>query len=177
MNITILWLSVFGGIAAWATLIHLNWSRLRDSGGVDALFTFLAAIHVFRFIGLAALVPTHVDGEVFGFTQTYLAQVGYGDYIAGLLACLALMATKGQWPAKRALQWLFVVVGTVDTINAGPQFILAITDQNNVGALGWLILTIYVPALIVTETLLVLLMLGKVGRMADAPQKMMAARA
>jgi hypothetical protein len=117
MNITILWLSVFAGLAAWGTIIHLNWARLRDStgigGGVDALFTFLAAIHVFRFIGLVALVPTHVDGAAFGFTQTYLAQVGYGDYVAGLLACLALVATKGQWGAKRILQWLFVIVVSV----------------------------------------------------------------
>jgi hypothetical protein len=168
MNITILWLSVFAGIAAWATLIHLNWSRLRDMGGIDALFTFLASIHVFRFIGLVALVPTHVDGGQFGFTQTYLAQVGYGDYVSGLLACLALVATKGGWSAKRILQWAFVIIGTLDTINAGPQFILAIHDQNQVGALGWLILTIYVPALIITEVLLVLLLTGRIGRKANA---------
>jgi hypothetical protein len=34
--------------------------------------------------------------------------------------------------------------------------------------LGWLILTIYVPALIITEVLLVLLMTGRIGRKANA---------
>ncbi len=50
--------------------------------------------------------------------------------------------------------WAFFLEGTADTLNAGPNFALHITDQNLVGTMGWLILTIYVPALVVTELLL-----------------------
>jgi hypothetical protein len=75
--------------------------------------------------------------------------------VAGLITLLVLVWLRGAmlWA------WAFVIEGTLDTINAGPQFILAIHDQTLVGALGWLILTIYVPALIVTEIVLVWLLL------------------
>jgi hypothetical protein len=132
---------------------------------------FLAAIHLFRPIGLIALLPQHLDPTPFGFSQTYLLQVGWGDALAALLAAVAIWAVLGQWRSAKAWAWAFVVEGTVDTINAGPQFLLAIHDQTLVGALGWLILTIYVPALIVTEVLLVGLLVRQWRQGTPAPTR------
>jgi hypothetical protein len=153
----LMYVSVGLGLLAWATIVRMNWERLAKKG-FAALFVFLAAIHLFRPIGLIALLPQHLDPSAFGFTHTYLLQVGWGDALASLLAAIAIWAVLGQWRSAMLWAWAFVIEGTIDTINAGPQFILAIHDQTLVGALGWLILTIYVPALIVTEVLLIRLL-------------------
>lgn len=153
----IMYTSVAIGLLAWVTILRLNWPRLAGQG-FAAMFTFLAAIHLFRPIGLIALLPQHLDPAPFGFTHSYLLQVGWGDTAAAVLAAVAIWALLGQWRGAMAWAWAFVVVGTLDTLNAGPQFILSIHDQNLVGALGWLILTIYVPALIVTEAALLWLL-------------------
>jgi hypothetical protein len=153
----LMYVSVGIGLLAWATILRMNWPRLA-SQGFAALFTFLASIHLFRLIGLIALLPQHLDPAPFGFSHSYLLQVGWGDAIAAVLAAVAIWAVLGGWKSAKLWAWAFVIEGTIDTINAGPQFILAIQDQTLVGALGWLILTIYVPALIVTEAALVWLL-------------------
>jgi hypothetical protein len=156
----IMYASVAIGLLAWATIVRMHWARLAEQGFV-ALFTFLASIHLFRLIGLIALLPQHLDPEPFGFTTAYLMQVGWGDALAAVLAAIAIWAQMGAWRGANVWAWAFVVLGTLDTLNAGPQFILAIHDQTLVGALGWLILTIYVPALLVTEACLIWLMLTR----------------
>jgi hypothetical protein len=153
----IMYVSVGIGLLAWATILRINWNRLTKQG-FAALFTFLASIHLFRLIGLIALLPQHLDPEPFGFSHAYLMQVGWGDAIAAVLAAIAIWAVLGRWRGAMIWAWAFVIEGTLDTLNAGPQFILAIHDQTLVGALGWLILTIYVPALLVTEAVLVWLL-------------------
>jgi hypothetical protein len=158
----IMYISVAIGLLAWATIVRMQWSRLHRQGFV-ALFTFLASIHLFRLIGLIALLPQHLDPAPFGFTQTYLAQVGWGDALAAVLAAIAIWAQLGTWRGANLWAWAFVIEGTLDTLNAGPQFLLAIHDQTLVGALGWLILTIYVPALLVTEACLLWLMIKHRG--------------
>lgn len=84
--------------------------------------------------------------------------MGWGDTAAAVLAAIAIWAVLGRWQAAMVWAWAFVIAGTLDTLNAGPQFILGIHDQTLVGALGWLILTIYVPALLVTEAALLWLL-------------------
>jgi hypothetical protein len=150
MNALLLQLSIIIGTAAWAVLVWMNWERLRE-GGHKRIVSFLASIHIFRYVGLVALVPIHFDPEAFGFSHTYLQQVAYGDTIAAVLAILTIFAVRQDWKIAALLTWAFFLEGTADTLNAGPNFALHITDQNLVGALGWLILTIYVPALVVTE--------------------------
>lgn len=150
----LMYTSVGAGLLAWATVLRMNWPRLAAQG-FAALFSFLASVHLFRAIGLIALLPQHLDPEPFGFTHGYLLQVGWGDTVAAVLAAVAIWAVLGGWRSAKLWAWAFVIEGTLDTINAGPQFILAIHDQTLVGALGWLVLTIYVPALIVTEIALV----------------------
>lgn len=156
----IMYVSVAIGLLAWATIVRMQWTRL-SAQGFAALFTFLASIHLFRPIGLIALLPQHLDPAPFGFTHAYLLQVGWGDATAAVLAAISIWAVLGQWRGARLWAWAFVIVGTLDTLNAGPQFLLAIRDQTLVGALGWLILTIYVPALLVTEAVLVWLLVKR----------------
>jgi hypothetical protein len=153
MNATLLHLSIVAGVAAWSLLFWINWNWMQQ-GGHKRIFTVLAGVHLFRYIGLIALIPTMLNPVPFNFTHTYLQQVAYGDFIAMILAGVAIVAVRNNWRTASFWVWAFFLEGTADTLNAGPNFALHITDQNLVGAMGWLILTIYVPALVVTETLL-----------------------
>jgi hypothetical protein len=153
MNATLLYLSIGAGVAAWSLLFWINWDWMQ-SGGHKRVFTVLASIHIFRYIGLIALIPSMLNPEPFNFSHTYLQQVAYGDFIANILAIIAIVTVRKEWKTANFWTWAFFLEGTADTLNAGPNFALHITDQNLVGAMGWLILTIYVPALVVTELLL-----------------------
>jgi hypothetical protein len=153
LNPLLFFLSIAAGIAAWSLVFWINWEWMQQ-GGHKRIFTFLASIHVFRYIGLVALVPLHVDPAAFGFSQTYLMQVAFGDFIASILAMVAIVAVRQEWKIATLLTWAFFLEGTADTLNAGPNFALHITNQNLVGAMGWSILTVYVPAIVVTELLL-----------------------
>jgi hypothetical protein len=153
MNATLLYLSIGTGVAAWSLLFWINWDWMQ-LGGHKRVFTVLTGIHIFRYIGLIALIPSMLNPEPFNFSHIYLQQVAYGDFIANILAIIAIMAVRKEWKTASLWTWAFFLEGTADTLNAGLNFALHITDQNLVGAMGWLILTIYVPALVVTELLL-----------------------
>jgi hypothetical protein len=153
MNATLLYLSIVAGTIAWSLLFWINWDWL-TAGGHKRIFTVLAGVHIFRYIGLIALIPSMLDPAPFNFSHSYLQQVAYGDFIAMILAVIAIVVVRKEWKTATFWTWAFFLEGTADTLNAGPNFALHITDQNLVGAMGWLILTIYVPALVVTELLL-----------------------
>jgi hypothetical protein len=151
-NPGLLWLSIFTSIASWALILRLAWPWLAE-GGFRRIFSALAAVHLFRFIGLVAMSPTHVDPAL-GLPFGYLAQVGFGDWAANMLAIVAIIAVRNDWRGAMLWAWAFILVGTADTLNAGPNFALAIRDQDQVSALGWLILTVYVPVIALTEGLI-----------------------
>jgi hypothetical protein len=100
-NTTIMCTSVAIGLLAWATIRRLNWAR-QAGQGFAATFTFLAAIHLFRPIGLIALLPQHLDPAPFGFTHSYLLQGAWGDAAAAVLAAVAIWAVLGTWRGAMA---------------------------------------------------------------------------
>jgi hypothetical protein len=147
------YLSILTSTASWALILYILWP-IMASAGWARLYTALAGVHLFRFIGLAALSPTHVAPEL-GLSFTYLAQVAYGDWIANVLAIVSIIALRSGWKSANLWAWTFIILGTLDTLNAGPNFALAIQDQAEVSAMGWLILTIYVPVIALTEGLII----------------------
>jgi hypothetical protein len=146
----LLWISTAVSFTTWGLLLWILWPWMAE-GGFRRIFTVLAGVHLFRWIGLVALNPTHVDATALGLPHYYLQQVAYGDLAANLLAIVAIIAVRGNWASQLLWAWAFIIVGTADTLNAGPNFIMAIKNDAQVGALGWLILAGYVPAILLTE--------------------------
>jgi hypothetical protein len=85
------------------------WPRLKAMDHRDAQWA-IAALHGFRFLGLAFLLPGVVGPNLPVGFATFAA---YGNFATGTLAMLALLAVR-----VRALFWLFVVafnlVGVAD---------------------------------------------------------------
>ncbi len=117
---------------------------------LEAALVPLLWVHAFRIVGGLILAPGAVDA---GVPMDFRVMVGYGDLATAILALLALIALRARASGALALVWLCVGVGMLDTVNA---FIQSMRDGVFTYALGfnWVIVTVYVPALLVSSLLI-----------------------
>lgn len=107
-------------------------------------------VHAFRTVGGTILAPGAVGS---GVPTEFRTMIGYGDLITAFLALVALAALRTRLPAAIALVWLCVVVGMLDTLNAIVQSMRFNVFTYALGV-NWVIVTIYVPALLVSSLLI-----------------------
>ena len=119
----------------------------------------LVWIHAFRIVGGAILAPGAVDAAV---PIDFRTMIGYGDMATAFFALLALVALRRRLPAAIALVWLFLAVGLLDTVNAIIQSMRYSVFTHGLG-LNWVIVTMYVPALLVSSVL-IFIQLRRPGR-------------
>jgi hypothetical protein len=96
------------------------------------------------------LAPGAVDAAV---PIDFRTVIGYGDMATALLALLALVALRLRLRAAIPLVWLFLTVGLLDTLNAIMQSMRYSVFTHGLG-LNWVIVTMYVPALLVSSVLI-----------------------
>ena len=108
-------------------------------------------VHAFRFVGGTVLAPGSVAAEV---PDSFRRLVGYGDLLTSALALLTVAALRLRWRPAVALACVVLVVGGLDTLNA---IVWSARDDVFPHALGvnWVIVTLYVPALLVSTALAV----------------------
>ena len=116
----------------------------------EAALVPLVWIHVFRIVGGTILAPGSVDAAV---PAEFRTMIGLGDMATAVLALLALVALRVRWPGAIALVWLFLAVGTLDTVNAIIQSMRFSVFTHGLG-FNWVIVTAYVPALLVSSVLI-----------------------
>jgi hypothetical protein len=107
-------------------------------------------IHAFRVVGGTILAPGAVDP---GVPMEFRTMVGLGDLVTGLLALVALVALRLRLQVAIGLVWVCLVVGTVDTVNAIVQSVRFDVFTYPLGV-NWVIVTTYVPALLVSSLLI-----------------------
>jgi hypothetical protein len=88
----------------------------------------------------------------------FRTMVGYGDLATALLALVALIALRARFQGAIALVWLCVGVGMLDTVNAIIQSVRYNVFTYALGV-NWVIVAVYVPALLVTSVLIFRLLL------------------
>jgi hypothetical protein len=139
-------LTVLGSFVAWGVVAMLYvWPKVRSMPAKDALMA-LAAPHMFRFEGLAFLIPGVVSAAL---PQGFGREVGLGDMIAAILAIGTVLALAADAPWALALVWVFNLWGTADLLNALIQGPIQLAGPT-AGALGagfW-IPTFLVPGLL-----------------------------
>jgi hypothetical protein len=80
--------------------------------------------------------------------------IGYGDMVTAALALVALIAL-GTWGSRAICSvWFFVAVGLLDTTNAVVQSMRFNVFDDPLGV-NCVIVTAYVPALLVTSYLII----------------------
>ena len=107
-------------------------------------------VHAFRVVGGTILAPGAVDP---GVPMEFRTMVGLGDIATGFLALVALVALRLSVRPAIALVWVCLIVGTVDTLNAIVQSLRFDVFTYPLGV-NWVIVTSYVPALLVSSLLI-----------------------
>lgn len=113
-------------------------------------------VHAFRVVGGTILAPGAVGP---GVPMEFRRMVGYGDLATALLALVTLIALRAHFTRAIALVWLCVVVGMLDTVNAIIQSMRFNVFTHTLGV-NWVIVTTYVPALLVSSALIFMQLLG-----------------
>ena len=157
-------LVAYGLIGFWYVAPRL--SRLpREVALVPLLW-----VHAFRIVGGTILAPGAVDASVPGEFRT---TIGYGDLATAVLALIALIALRARFSAAIPLVWLCVAVGLADTVNAIAQSMRYSVFNYPLGV-NWVIVTIYVPALLVSSLLIIVQLLrpdpSELGVPSDPPR-------
>ena len=118
----------------------------------EAALVPLVWIHTFRIVGGTILAPGAVDA---GVPMEFRTMIGYGDMATAVLALVALIALRSRMSGAIALVWLFLAVGLLDTVNAIIQSMRFSVFTYGLGV-NWVIVTAYVPALLVSSVLIFL---------------------
>ena len=119
--------------------------------GRDAHLKALLPVHFFRYFGLTAMLPGVFDLAPAGFTQDYLFQIMAGDVLVAVLALVAFALMLARSRARIAFLWLFNIVGTLDYLNAAARVTPSIHDANILGPFGWIVITVFLPAWLVSH--------------------------
>jgi hypothetical protein len=125
------------------------WPRLSGLPRELALAPLLW-VHAFRIVGGTILAPGAVGP---GVPTEFRTMIGYGDLVTAGLALLAIVALRSRLPSAIPLVWICVVVGMLDTVNAIIQSMRFNVFVHSLGV-NWVIVTLYVPALLVSSLLI-----------------------
>ena len=133
------------------------------AAGKETHLKALLAIHFFRYFGLTALLPGVFNLAPAGFSSSYLTQIALGDVVAAILALLAFLLLQIGSRAKFTAVWIFNIFGMLDYLNAGAQVTPNIHDANILGPFGWIIMTVFLPAWLVSHVSIFLVLRQKSG--------------
>ena len=136
----------FSSIAWGMVAARYIWPELHARGRVEALRPLLT-LHSFRFIGLAVLVPGVVSADL---SPAFARYVAFGDFIAAILALLALLLLPSA--AGVAVAWIFNVWGSVELLNVFYQGNHTGLLAGQLGA-AYFLPTLIVPLLLITHGL------------------------
>jgi hypothetical protein len=123
---------------------------------VAAALVPLVWVHVFRIVGGSILAPGSVGAAV---PAEFRELVGYGDMVTAVLALATVIALRARWSHAIAFVWVFVAIATLDTVNAIIQSMRFSVFDDPLGV-NWVIVTLYVPALLVSTFLIVVRLLA-----------------
>lgn len=156
-NVAIFWMQllascvVFGIVVAWYV-----WPLLTKLPRSSALIP-LIFVHVFRYVGMALLVPGMVDAKI---PSEVLFNTAYGDLIAAALALSAIVALRNRWRFGILMAWVFNTWGFVDLLGAVRTVLQVNLPSFNLGAV-WFIYTFYAPLVIISHVLIFWILLNR----------------
>lgn len=151
------------GMAAFAS-IYLAARPSLVRRGRDAHLRALIPVHFFRYFGLTALLPGVFNLAPAGFSEGYLTQIMAGDVLVAVLALIAFFILQTGASIRIPAIWIFNIIGTLDYMNAAARVTPAIQDANILGPFGWIILTVMLPAWLVSHVAIFVVLLSPAGK-------------
>jgi hypothetical protein len=101
------------------------------------------------------LVARFVSPEL---SSNFALRVGWGDFIAAVLALVSTAALSWRWSIAIPVVWIFNIWGTLDLLNA-YMGVTQLRDPSLMAA-GIYVPALYVPLLLVSHVLIFLLLLN-----------------
>jgi hypothetical protein len=150
-SLTIIGLSVLLCFVAFS-IVAGNYitPRLRAWSREDAIKA-LAAPHMFRFVGLAFLMPGVVSPTL---SPAFANPAAYGDLAAAILAMIAVLGLSFRASWAMVAVWIFNIEGTADLLLAYYQGIVGAPQPPGSLGAAFFIPTLIVPPLLVTHVLI-----------------------
>ena len=151
LTINLLFSTLIFTIAAWIYIRPML--RTYD---LKTLLIPVLLFHTFRHLGLMFLER---GGTLSGMPPEFSIPAAYGDFLASILALIALFALLANFKFSLLLVWLFNIEGSLDLLNA---IVLATKYEavHFMGAAYW-IPAFWVPALLVTHFITFRLLLSR----------------
>jgi hypothetical protein len=125
-------------------------TRLQACSREDAIKT-LAAPHMFRFVGLAFLMPGVVSPTL---SPAFANPAAYGDLTAAILAMIAVLGLSVRASWAMLAVWIFNIEGTADLLFAYYQGVVGAPQPSGSLGAAFFIPTLIVPPLLVTHALI-----------------------
>ena len=132
---------VFGLIAKWYL-----WPAIKDRLPKVAL-TPLLLYACLRVNGLMFLMPGLVSREL---PRAFAVPTAYGDLTAAILALLAVLCIRAEYPIGLPMVWLFNVVGLLDLVYANISTFKNHVDPTYLGV-SYYLAALNVPAMVVVH--------------------------
>lgn len=148
------------GMAAF-TMIYWSVRKSLIDIGRDTHLKALLSIHLFRYFGLTAMLPGVFNLAPAGFTGEYLFQIMAGDVLVAALALISFALLQAGSRFAIAFLWFFNIVGSLDYLNAAARVTPSIHDANILGPFGWIILTVFLPAWLVSHVAIFVVLMSR----------------
>lgn len=130
------------------------WPWLRSMNQNDALIRLVAPHMFIRFVGLSFIVPGVVSPRL---PAALPVPAAWGDFVAGLLAIIAVIGLSKRTGWAIAVAWIFNIWGAGDFLFAYVQGARVHLNPGDLGA-AYFIPTAIVPPMLVTHALIFLLL-------------------
>jgi hypothetical protein len=153
-------ISLANAIAAYTAVYFAARPSLEKLGFRRHLMV-LTGFHLFRYVGLTLALPTQFDWASFGVPDRLAYQLAYWDFLNGILALVAFIALRNRSRLARLLTWLFVVVAMGDQLISGNEIMPYIADATKIQTMPWILVTLYLPLLVVSSVAIIGLLLSK----------------
>ena len=143
-------------LAAWFVA-----PRLAKLPLYDALL-LLVVVHLFRYVALTLITPAQVSAQL---PDTAAHLIAYGDVASSILAFIAAIFLRYRLPGALLVTAVFAVVSLADLADAFIQGVGSNFSGFHLG-FNWYVITFYVPALIVTNIMVIAMLLRRGPRQA-----------
>jgi hypothetical protein len=125
-------------------------------------------VHAARVVGGTVLAPAAVGA---GVPIVFQRLVGIGDIVTAAIAIIALIMLRYRIAGAIAVVWLLLIFGLLDTIDAIIQSLRYHVFTQPLGV-NWVIVTGFVPALLVSSILILVQLVRRESRTAETAAKL-----
>ena len=114
-------------------------------------------VHAPRYVPLALLAPGQTDASV---PLSVVQTIAWGDFTCAVFAVAALIALYRQRERALGWVWAFSLVSSIDIVVALTTGLMTAIQDHSLGV-AWYVLTLYVPAVCISQAMILRVLLRR----------------